>query len=245
MKAASEEGVVFNILRKMTVTVGRDETIKWCTEQLKTTPDSLPINLAMCYLMRMNSENVKALTYVDKCLQIAGSKSPAYRSLVDTKQSILLDVYNSTSDKKYFNDAVKLYEDYIASSPSVEVGALNNLAYLLANNDTDIDKAVSYAKKACDVVQNNPNILDTYAYVLYKKGDYAKASEIAQQALQLSEKTSVSAPADVYEHVGMINAKLGRKNEAVNAYQNALKVGEKTLSDAAKQRIQSAIEALK
>jgi tetratricopeptide (TPR) repeat protein len=244
LKAASEDVVVFNILKKMTATVGRDETVKWCTEQLKTTPDSLPINLALCNLMRMNNENSKALTYIDKCVQLVEPKSTAYRSFIDIKQSILLNAYNSTSDEKYFSSAIKLYEDFIANSSSVEVGAMNNLAFLLASHDRELDKAVSYAKKACDVVQNNPNILDTYAYVLYKNGDYTKASEVVQTAVQMFEKTSVSAPADVYQHVGMISAKLGRKNEALNAYKHALDIGEKTLSDTEKQRIKDAIESL-
>ena len=43
----------------------------------------------------------------------------------------------------------------------------------------------------------------------------------------------------------MINEKLGRKSEAVNAYKHALKTGDQTLSDAAKNRIKAAIEALK
>jgi hypothetical protein len=43
----------------------------------------------------------------------------------------------------------------------------------------------------------------------------------------------------------MISAKLGNKTEAVNAYKQALKVGEKTLSDEQKKSITAAIEALK
>jgi tetratricopeptide (TPR) repeat protein len=245
LKTGSDDNVVFNILKKMTDAVGRDETIKWCTEQLKATPDSLPINLAMCNLMRSNNETGKALLYIDKCLKLAEQKPSLHRNFTDTKQAILLEAYKATSDDKYFKDAVKLYEDFIAKSPSVEAGALNNLAYLLASNDRDIDKAVEYASKAYDVVQNNPNILDTYSYVLYKKGDYKKASQLVRSAKDMFERTSVSAPPEVYEHLGMISAKLGDKAEAVNAYKQALKVGEKTLSDEQKKRITAAIEALK
>ncbi|MDO8302648.1 MAG: hypothetical protein Q7T18_05355, partial [Sedimentisphaerales bacterium] len=245
LKAASEDAVVLSILQKMTTTVGRDPTIKWCTDQLKTAPDSLPINLAMCQLMRSNNESGKAIMYIDKCIQLANTKSAAYQNFIDIKQAILVEAYKATSDVKYLNNAIKLYEDLIASSSSPEVGAMNNLAYLLASNDRDIDKAVEYSKRAYDVVQNNPNILDTYAYVLYKKGDYAKAFELVRSAVQMFERTSVSAPADVYEHVGMISAKLGRKTEAANAYKQALKIGGKTLSDKEDQRIKAAIEALK
>lgn len=244
-KAASDNTLVMNILRKMSAAVGTQETIKWCSEQLKTSPDSLTINLAMCNLQQMNNENVKALPYIEKCMQIVGPKNSQYQNFIDTKQAILIKLYTATSDEKYLNSAIKLYEDYIAGSSSVEAGALNNLAYLLASNDRDIDKAVNYIKTAYDVVQNNPNILDTYAYVLYKKGDYKKALELIQSAAQMFEKSSVSAPAEVYEHSGMINAKLGRKTEAANAYKQALKIGEKTLSDEQKKRITAAIEALK
>ena len=245
LKAASNDAVVFQLLGKMSNAVGEDETIKWCSQQLKTTPDSLPINLAMCNIMRSGKETGKALTYIDKCIQLTGPKNSSYRNFIDTKQAILLEAYTATSDKKYFNEAVKLYEDLVAGSSSVEVGALNNLAYLLASNDENIDKAVEYIKKAYDAVQNNPNIVDTYAYVLYKKGDYAKALQLAQSAVQMFERASVSAPADAYEHLGMISAKLGRKTEAANAYKQALKIGEKNMAEKDKQRITAAIAALK
>ena len=132
LKAASEDSVVFNLLGKMNATVGRDETVKWCSEQLKTSPDSLPINLAMCKLLQMNNENIKALDYIDKCIKLAEPKSQPYRNFIDIKQAILVAIYSTTSDEKYFNEAIKLYEDFIAASSSVEVGAINNLAFLLA-----------------------------------------------------------------------------------------------------------------
>jgi tetratricopeptide (TPR) repeat protein len=246
LKGSSEDVVVFAILRKMSFAVGSDETIAWCTRQLKTMPDSLPINLAMCNMMRMNNENNKALAYIDKCLQLVDKKSAAHRNFIDLKQMILIQAYNSTSDKQYLDAAIKLYEGIIAQSTSPEVGTMNNLAFLLADNNRDLDKAAEYIKKAYDVVQNSPNILDTYAYVMYKKGDYTKALELAQSAIQMSEqKRNVSASADAYEHMGMISEKVGHKNEAVNAYKQALKVGDKTLSEQAKERIKKAIEALK
>ena len=58
-----------------------------------------------------------------------------------------LAIYTTTSDEKYFNEAIKLYEDFIETSSSVEVGALNNLAFLLADKTMDIDKAVKLCKK--------------------------------------------------------------------------------------------------
>ncbi|GAG17119.1 unnamed protein product, partial [marine sediment metagenome] len=86
--------------------------------------------------------------------------------------------------------------------------------------------------------------LDTYAYALYKNGRYSEAAEFLLAALQQYEQESISAPAEVYEHLGMIKEKLGARDEALAAYKQALKVGANMLSQTAKERIDSAIERL-
>ena len=244
-KAGTDEGLLLEILGRMTNVVGSEQAVAWCAQQLKQSPDSAVLNYAMANLTKVAKEYNKSLEYIDNCIRIVGEKSPMYRNLVDQKQATLVMAFDKTKDKQYLKQAIGLYEDMIAKSSEVEIGALNNLAYLIANNSDNYDQAVQYARKAYEASPANPNILDTYAYTLLKKGDYTKAAEYVTISLQMFEQASVAAPSEVYEHLGMIKEKLGKKADAITAYKQSLDVGAQSLSEADKERIKKAIEKLK
>jgi Tfp pilus assembly protein PilF len=124
------------------------------------------------------------------------------------------------------------------------ISVLNNLAFMLAENNQKLPEALEYAERAHNLKPNEGSISDTYAYVLYKNGKYPEAAEALQAALQQYEQQSISAPADAYEHLGMIKEKLGAKDEAIAAYKQALKIGADNLPQTVKERINSAIERL-
>ena len=113
----------------------------------------------------------------------------------------------------------------------------------MAENNQKLPQALEYAERAHNLMPNDSSLLDTYAYVLYKNGRYSEAAESIHAALQQYELKSISAPAEVYEHLGMIKEKLGARAEALAAYKQALKGADK-LSQTAKERISSAIERL-
>jgi tetratricopeptide (TPR) repeat protein len=121
---------------------------------------------------------------------------------------------------------------------------LNDLAYFLAENNERLPEALQYARRALDEQPNNPGYLDTYAYVLYKKGDNSQAIEFVAASLQQYQQNNILVPAEVYEHKGLIKEALGMKNEAIAAYRLALDAGEDGLSQKARQRINKAIERL-
>jgi tetratricopeptide (TPR) repeat protein len=121
---------------------------------------------------------------------------------------------------------------------------LNDLAYLLAENNEGLPEALRYAKRALDAQPNNPGILDTYAYVLHKRGDNSQAAEFLAAALQQYQQNDILVPSEVYEHKGMIKEELGAKDEALAAYKQALEIGADRLSQKAEQRINKAIERL-
>ena len=122
---------------------------------------------------------------------------------------------------------------------------MNNLAYLLASKDKQLDEALEYAGRARILVPNNASVLDTYAYVLYKNGEYERAAELFQAALQIYEQDKVSAPAAIYDHLGAVNEKLGLTAEAVAAYEQALKTRTEELSEQEKRRIKAVLEKLR
>jgi predicted Zn-dependent protease len=153
-------------------------------------------------------------------------------------------LYETSSDKNYLKTAISDYESLLAKMPSNTgvTTVLNNLAYLLAENEERLPDALKYAKKALDAKPNSPIVLDTYAYVLLKNGKKQQAAEFLAAALQHFEQDKIAVPADVYEHKGMIQEELGAKSEALSAYKQALEAGGEKLSQKARQRIEAAIK---
>ena len=120
------------------------------------------------------------------------------------------------------------------------------MAYMLAEGNVRLAEALAFAKRAYEARPNNPGFLDTYAYVLYKNGKFTEAAEFLQASLQQFEQNRISAPADVYEHLGMIKEKLGEVAQALAAYKQSLEImsTDGSSSKTAGERIKKAIERL-
>jgi tetratricopeptide (TPR) repeat protein len=241
-KAGTNEIWVSNILGRMYTLFGAQEVLTYCKERLKTNPDSLVANMAMYNLKKISGEYNNAVDYIDKCLQIIGPNSPERFAYIMRKAEVLTLAYSKTSDNNYLKKAVTEYESLLAEMPN-NPDVLNNLAYMLAEENMRLDKALEYSKQAHELRPNNPDFLETYSYILYKNGKLSEAAEFLQSALLLYEQSRVSAPPDVYEHLGMIKEGLGSENEAIAAYKQALEIG-KGLPEAVKERIEAAIKRL-
>jgi len=242
-KAEADEALVSNILRKMYSLLGAQEVLQFCKERLQANPDSFSANWTMFNLMRVNGQYNKAVGYIDKCLQIMEPDNPRRVDYIMQKATILSLAYNRFSDNDYLKKAIVEYESLLAEMPN-NTGVLNNLAYMLAENDERLTKALEYAERALEKQPNDSGILDTYAYVLYKNGRFQEAAEYLQAALQQYESRRGGAPADVYEHLGMIKEELGAGVEAIAAYKQALEIGGDKLSRTANERIRSAVDRL-
>lgn len=242
-KAGTNEALAAAMLRAMHMMVGGGEVSKYCEEKLQANPGSLAANFAMFNLSQIGGEYNKAVGYIDKCLQISGPNSPRWVDYITKKAEVLLSAYQKTSDKNYLGRAIEVYESLLAKIPN-NTGILNNLAYMLAKNNERLDEALRYAERAYELSPNNPGFLDTYAYVLYKNGKFPEAAEFLHSSLQQYEQDKISAPAEVYEHLGQICEGLGSGDEALAAYKQALEIGADKLSEPTRKRITSAIERL-
>lgn len=65
---------------------------------------------------------------------------------------------------------------------------LNNFAYFLSEEDRELEKAKKMSRRSLDLADNNPTYLDTYAWVLYKLGEYREAYEYMKLAMELAEE---------------------------------------------------------
>ena len=90
-----------------------------------------------------------------------------------------------------------------------EPTALNYLAYRMLELNEDVERAEKLLLIALSKNPENPYIIDSYGFALYKLGDY-------ENAVKFLEKANLLAPQelDISEHLGDAYWKLGRQKEA-------------------------------
>ncbi len=84
-------------------------------------------------------------------------------------------------------DAIRVYEDTLAKFRNHPL-LLNNLAYLYAEHSSDpgqLEKASRMAAQALTAAPENPNFLDTAAWVAFKRGNLDMAWDQIQRAVAL------------------------------------------------------------
>jgi tetratricopeptide (TPR) repeat protein len=94
--------------------------------------------------------------------------------------------------------------------------ALNYLAYSWAEQGEQLDKAETYARRAVAKEKNDPFIMDTLGWVLYKKGEYKQAAEVLEKAHKLQSDVGIIA-----EHLGETYAKMNLNQKAFEKLQKA------------------------
>lgn len=199
------------------------QIIKVCEPGIEATPDALELYyyLAIAYHQAEQSDSV--LSVCSKALE---------HVTADTKKEIVSDFYLIMGDiyhtKKQMQEAYAAYDSALVYNPS-NIGALNNYAYYLSVERRDLDKAEEMSYKTVKAEPNNSTYLDTYAWILFEKGNYAEARIYIDNAMKNEgEKSDV-----VVEHCGDIYFMTGDVEGAVKYWKKALEMGSesKTLKE--------------
>jgi tetratricopeptide (TPR) repeat protein len=242
-RAGDNDMMAAKMLERTYALLGEQETEQLCLQKLALNPDSQTANWAMYNLYRTKGDYNKALEYLDKTYKNVNESQPQWVGYLGNKAELLVTIFSKTSDKKYLKDAMDVYESLLKKTPN-NTGILNNVAYILADNDQDLDKALEYIKRACEVQPDDPGYLDTYAIVLYKQGKYSEALPKEQAAIRYYVSQGNGVPGEAYENIGKIYEKLGENAKARAAYEQALETGGKEIQSTVKERLNTAIERL-
>ena len=128
------------------------------------------------------------------------------------------DVYNTLKkfedSDKYFGKAYQL--------DSANITVLNNWAYFLSLRKENLAKAAYMSDKANVLSPGNPSYEDTYAWILFVKGEYSEAKKWIDKAIHDGGATNGT----IIEHAGDIEFKLGNMNEAVELWKKAKATGD-------------------
>jgi tetratricopeptide (TPR) repeat protein len=115
-------------------------------------------------------------------------------------------------------EARRWYEATVAQISNAPVAA-NNLAFIYAEEGTNLDVALQLASSAKEQMPDNAEVDDTLGWVYYKK-------DLATLAVRPLEDSLKAKPdnADILYHLGLTYAKIGNKAQARQALERALKL---------------------
>jgi len=145
----------------------------------------------------------------------------------------IADIYYKFEKK---DSAFVNYEASLASNPK-NIMVMNNYAYYLSLEKSDLKKAERMSSKTVELEPKNSTYLDTYAWILYQEGNYSLAKFYIERAIDNLPKNDDSGV--VLEHYGdilWINSKDTKDDaKALEMWQKSYDAGNKT--DSLKEKI--------
>ncbi|WP_198666836.1 tetratricopeptide repeat protein [Taibaiella helva] len=133
------------------------------------------------------------------------------------------DVYNTEGR---FSASDSCYRSALKLQPNNAM-ALNNFSYYLSVRGENLDEAEKMSAKSLKLRPDESTFLDTYGWILYRKGKYTEAKTYIQRAIELNKD---NADPTLWEHLGDIEYKLGNIDSALEYWNTALSKGERSES---------------
>jgi len=172
---------------------------------IEASPNFAPSYYALAGLYLRKGEADEAIAQYEDILE----KSPN-----QARPHMMLGIiYDS---KKEREKAEEHYRKALEIDPKFAPAA-NNLAYLLADQDKDLELALGYAQTARENLSNDPSVMDTLGWVYYKKGFYDLA--IAEFMDSIEKNPEIPA---VHYHLGLAYHQNGENEKARAALEKAL-----------------------
>lgn len=192
-----------------------DEAQKHGLEAINLFPDNSVILLFTGYAYLLDKKNQEARAFLEESLN---KTDPQNEGLLIQTYSALGDTYHAldmgSASNVAYSEALKI--------DSNNTYVLNNFAYYLALRKEELAKAATMSRKSNELEPNNTSYQDTYAWVLFQQGNYDEALTWIEKALSGTAEPS----ATLIEHKGDILYKLGKKEEALTLWQQALKLAD-------------------
>jgi tetratricopeptide (TPR) repeat protein len=194
------------------VQLGRQiEAMGILSEELKKNPDDDTLHAARTQLYVLQTQTAIDAEDYNMANRILHDGLDSYPDNVSLRyvQSI---VYQG---QEKLRPAVTILESLVEEYPN-DAGFLNALGYLLTDKMDRHMEAKAYIEKALSTEPDNPAIIDSMGWVLFKLGDYEAALGYLEQAFEMFPDPEVIA------HIIDVQWALGEKDKALQIYQEAL-----------------------
>lgn len=174
--------------------------------------------LASAYNSPEDADMVKAIDELKVAYELTDSTDYENRA----KRLTYIGDFFSYEERN--DSAVVYYQKAIKINPD-DALANNNYAYLISENTNDstlLAEAEAMSFKTITAEPENPTYLDTYAWILFKQKNYAKAKEYIDRALSIAYETDEELSVDYYIHAGDIYFWNQLPEQAVEFWNTAL-----------------------
>ena len=177
---------------------------------------------------RFNRSFPAKLLYANGALEL-GKYSVALEELKKAEilaaenKDFLVQVLTMRADVYYrMKDYLKAFSTFeqALKSDNQDLTLINNYAYYLAEQNTNLKEAEEMAKRVVDKEKGNTTFMDTYGWVLYKRGKLNEAAKIMESIIKSGDKED----AVWYEHYGFILKKQKKCAQAIENWNIALKI---------------------
>jgi tetratricopeptide (TPR) repeat protein len=128
--------------------------------------------------------------------------------------TFILDLAQAEFRSGHMPEAIAYYEQAVQVDP-LNVPALNNLAYLLADTGRDPERALMLAQQVKELAPRDVTVDDTIGWAYYKQGLYQTAIEYFRQSKSETPRWKC--------HLAMAYVRIGDHRHATELLQAALK----------------------
>ena len=168
-------------------------------------PDDVRLLVAEAQLLRDAGRHEDAFAFLAKMLE------------VQPDQPELLYETALAAEKLGYLDVLERHlRRLIALNPESAL-AYNALGYSFADRNLRLDEAAQLIDKALSLTPDDPFILDSKGWLLFRQGKSAEALEALQRAYAKKPDAEIAA------HIGEVLWALGRPNEALAVWRDATK----------------------
>ena len=174
----------------------------------KDRPDWALVQIDIGDLLKADKKYPEAVTAYDTALKLTGDKADVERLYFS--RGIALE------QSKQWDAAEKDFRKALEMKPD-DADVLNYLGYSYLDRGSNLAEARKLIEAAYKKRPDAGYIIDSYGWVLYVSGDYQKAVEQLEKAVE-----SEPADATINEHLGDAYWKVGRHTEARFQWERAL-----------------------
>ncbi|MGE3512983.1 MAG: tetratricopeptide repeat protein [Vicinamibacterales bacterium] len=118
--------------------------------------------------------------------------------------------------QKRYADAESAFKEALQRDPK-HAPSLNYLGYMLAERGERLTESVNYIKQALEIEPNNGSYLDSLGWAYFKDGQLQLAEDVLKRAA-----TQLATNSVIQDHYGDVLFKLGRYQDAIEAWDRAL-----------------------
>jgi tetratricopeptide (TPR) repeat protein len=192
-----------------------DEALKDVRSMLKGNADDRDVYITLAQMNTRLRRFPDAEQALDKAEQLSTKQ--------EDKEYVWFLRGSTYEREKRYPEAEEQFKKVLASDPE-HASALNYLGYMLADQNMQLEEALSYIKRAVDLDPANGAYLDSLGWAYFRLGKYDLAEE---NLLKASQK--INTDPTVLDHLGDLYQKTGRLKLAAANWERAINEWNRTI----------------